>query len=1251
MFFVFYMLSILTGIMFSIMNRHKSFSSELQLFLLINRTLELGMQVTVLFHMMRYFTDYIVRLRKKVVKVCVVCCIVAYSCYFVLCLYGYIKKFAPEWFNLSESIYIVSNIMISVLCLLACNHIIWKLKMVYQDVCCSIRLVIAKNIALIITNTFLLLVILCIRILLSALMIWSTLDPIFTLSALILFPIGSNVILLVLIKDYSTHSSSTANEDSIYTRFLDRVGLSPRFHYIIDTIGQIEDNPIYQSDLNFYTEPHLKYKYDDTLSSRSVGASSQPNQSLRSIFDSVIPRSADGEASSEEDGTKSDRSNSIALSIRSVSLNCQSDPSLTRPLLENAHAELSQSSTSMTHEEPELTERTTESPVESPDAATDISIQDRCGRSLPCSISLAVFVRLSNTYKLFGRYQSVFVRCSYQYHARGGLRNDWREAGETEVTPILPCEKGYLFNCCIVIPLPLGVSDGGSLSPTGRLQRFLTERSAGRGERGALRDITLQFECIGTNESNSRVYMKNKYNKVLFAESLSLNSLLQLPSMRYCIRRNGQLSDTPFLSTGGSFEHASEPSPSSFPKRASQRDFAGRSVDDSHVEEELSAQSTSPEQSTSFDLYSSMPVGSLDFRNLQTLREKRKEKYTLGVFLMTVRPRVEGRFFVKEFVFDSSGHNGRVLFGCDPPEPGKTSLAHVMESMNETDTAFDMPSAYCRYAQSLWNHETEDLRRLHSQQKNIANFQLRHHEFQTMDDLLIRSRDFINSQHFYESCLDKLEVHKRRLESNQHADRKVHNFTFKPSTMKKVEECALIPTNLHINELFVSPRYIMEGSFEAIFESLLPQPIPYFSVLSCGTPNAYALGFSEGGLFDLLLQLKGLRDRRVPCPEADAEKPAKVSLLDKNRTLGIRIRERFDLSTSQAIAILAASFINDLTTLLRSCQSRFWDMPTFVQWRRHGYPMMYLSLLSMYNKEKAMILDTFVSVYCLRSVVFKLTLKRRGKLEVSYKPDFKVEGGKLVIPIIVTALPQHLHMTEFDFINTSRLHSLTIHVIPFFASIGVDVNQTISDLISQQNITMENNINRLCFRDLLLYEVQLLSKDRLRPLSIALYNAPDSPAGTTIHMPRFFQYIFKNYDCSQTLDLDAINAQFPAVSEELRSVKRMLESKVLKNVDLILAFLDLAKKFHAGITVMCKSGKDRTGMLVSLSEVRAMGFANIIGNDSIQWYLDLIRGYGTRIMNAEKNTGKAQYMFNALQDKFLPDLLKAPRYNRGHGIT
>lgn len=205
-------------------------------------------------------------------------------------------------------------------------------------------------------------------------------------------------------------------------------------------------------------------------------------------------------------------------------------------------------------------------------------------------------MRLGRAFRLGSRFQSVFVRCSFQYHGRCGLQNDWREAGETEATPLHPCEKGYLFNCCIVVPLPLGVSDGGSLSPTGRLQRFLSERSASRGERAALRDVTIRFECVGTNESSSRLYMKSKVgprggaeaqsNRVLFAESLSLNSLLQLPSLRSCIRRHGSaLADTPRLATG-----------------AGLRELAGRSAEEPRAAE-LGAASPRLEQPASFDLY------------------------------------------------------------------------------------------------------------------------------------------------------------------------------------------------------------------------------------------------------------------------------------------------------------------------------------------------------------------------------------------------------------------------------------------------------------------------------------------------------------------------------------------------------------------------------------------------------------------------------------------------------------------------
>lgn len=97
--------------------------------------------------------------------------------------------------------------------------------------------------------------------------------------------------------------------------------------------------------------------------------------------------------------------------------------------------------------------------------------------------------------------------------------------------------------------------------------------------------------------------------------------------------------------------------------------------------------------------------------------------------------------------------------------------------------------------------------------------------------------------------------------------------------------------------------------------------------------------------------------------------------------------------------------------------------------------------------------------------------------------------------------------------------------------------------------------------------------------------------------------------------------------------------------------IEIAEQLHSGITVMCKSGKDRTGMLITLREAYLLDKSNFICKSEFQTYLDLLRGYGTRIRNAEKNTGVPQYMFNTLQNRFLPQQLKAPKCNRGHGLT
>ena len=93
----------------------------------------------------------------------------------------------------------------------------------------------------------------------------------------------------------------------------------------------------------------------------------------------------------------------------------------------------------------------------------------------------------------------------------------------------------------------------------------------------------------------------------------------------------------------------------------------------------------------------------------------------------------------------------------------------------------------------------------------------------------------------------------------------------------------------------------------------------------------------------------------------------------------------------------------------------------------------------------------------------------------------------------------------------------------------------------------------------------------------------------------------------------------------------------------------MGKKLNAGRVVMCKSGKDRTGMLITLCEANQLGSGDCAPSNRM--IVEILRMYGTRIKNTEKNTGKAQYMFNSIQNTFLPAVLKAPKNTHGPGIT
>ena len=89
------------------------------------------------------------------------------------------------------------------------------------------------------------------------------------------------------------------------------------------------------------------------------------------------------------------------------------------------------------------------------------------------------------------------------------------------------------------------------------------------------------------------------------------------------------------------------------------------------------------------------------------------------------------------------------------------------------------------------------------QQQTLAESRLRRHEFNTMDELLKESRDFVQSQRFYEVCLED-EMNDRML-----------------STLLRVTSiCWLRMIIQLISEFVVSPLNL--GSFELLSWSLVP---------------------------------------------------------------------------------------------------------------------------------------------------------------------------------------------------------------------------------------------------------------------------------------------------------------------------------------------------------------------------------------------------------------------------------------------
>ena len=106
------------------------------------------------------------------------------------------------------------------------------------------------------------------------------------------------------------------------------------------------------------------------------------------------------------------------------------------------------------------------------------------------------------------------------------------------------------------------------------------------------------------------------------------------------------------------------------------------------------------------------------------------------------------------------------------------------------------------------------------------------------------------------------------------------------------------------------------------------------------------------------------------------------------------------------------------------------------------------------------------------------------------------------------------------------------------------------------------------------------------------------------------------------------------------AIDRAASSPYEKNVNVLFTTAKMAREMGGIVCILCKSGKDRTSMGVTLEQARwiAEDAGVVDGFEACQ----LMRKHGVRRMNVYANTGQSMYAFNSFQASLLPKCFRPP---------
>nr|CCA21139.1 inositol3 putative [Albugo laibachii Nc14] len=470
---------------------------------------------------------------------------------------------------------------------------------------------------------------------------------------------------------------------------------------------------------------------------------------------------------------------------------------------------------------------------------------------------------------------------------------------------------------------------------------------------------------------------------------------------------------------------------------------------------------------------------------------------------------------------------------------------------------------------------------------------------------------------------------------------------FKPSTEKRNALFQFLPTNLHVQDMWVGPMEQLRSQKSR----RLSTQVNSYSTITVGAFAAHSLQFRHGigilGLEGKLNKMTSglLNSISIPSPQnLPSGFPTSSSSSQRHITpvldvdwrqperqqqdeLNWQIITRMDICFSQAITTCVASFCR-LLVLSMQKQEQYPLQSSL--WSQIGFLLHVESLLSTHGKEIGILQDFAAAVDMLKHVGFQLEIIDPSLFPIPSICNVQQPENVSIVGVHLQSTSKIQSSTGLKYVVLVRigLDSLAlstlpqdliegkvIRVIPVIFTQGISEIQTLANNTSLRKTLVQNTINQKSLIELNAYVEQYKSV-------VTLQCATRMKARLAL----------------------VRSLQFELEARIVQTTKRVVRAKDPKILQLSAR---LCRLLGAGRVTASKNATDRAAMSVTLEQGHILMHHHNLAKQEVTRVVSTMRSNGVRLVNVMKNTQKFNYAFNSLQRSILPEEYRCPEGTYG----